>query len=67
MRWIFLCVLVFAVSATPSVSSFEYDLNGSHYTTSVVQMWYEGYWKQVRPKKLLYRERRNRAALQIPA
>lgn len=48
LKWILACVLLLVMLAVPAHSTYEYDLNGMHYSTSVVQLWYEGYWKTVR-------------------
>lgn len=47
-RWILACLLVLALFLVPAQASFEYDLDGVHYTVPVVQLWYEGYWQKVR-------------------
>lgn len=42
----FLLVLVVAVA--PVAGRLDFEANGKNYSTSTVQLWYEGHWKQVR-------------------
>lgn len=45
-------LFVLAVAVTPVAATLEFEANGKNYSTSTVQLWYEGHWKQVRRKRL---------------
>lgn len=46
---VLLCFALVSVFSVGQVSAgFNYTLNGNQYYATAVQLWYEGYWKEVR-------------------